>query len=88
MSKKDAALKNNAPFRSCITKTNSILIDNAEDLDVVMLMYDMFEYNDNYSMTSGSLWNYSRDKCDDDSDDDASKGKSFKCKTKINKKKK
>ena len=53
-----------------------------------MLMYDMFEYNDNYSMTSGSLWNYSRDKCDDDPDDDASKGKSFKCKTKINKKKK
>ena len=47
--------KNNAPFRSCISKINSTLIDNAEDLDIVIPMYNLLEYNQNYSMTSGSL---------------------------------
>ena len=46
---------NNAPFRSCISKINSTLIDNAEDLDIVMPMYNLLEYSQNYSMTSGSL---------------------------------
>ena len=36
---KHSALENNAPFRPCIIKINNILKDNAEDLDVVMLMY-------------------------------------------------
>ena len=40
---KDVAFKNNAPFRSCITKINSTLIDNAEDLDIVMPMYNLLE---------------------------------------------
>ena len=40
---KDAAFKNNASFRSCITKINSTLIDNAEDLDIVMPMYNLLE---------------------------------------------
>ena len=47
--------KNNAPFRSCISKINSTLIDNAEDLDIVIPMYNLLEYNQNYSMISGSL---------------------------------
>ena len=51
---KDVAFKNNAPFKSCISKINRILIDNAEDLDIVMPMYNMLEYSQNYSMTSGS----------------------------------
>ena len=42
-----------APFRSCITKINSTLIDNAEDLDTVVPMYNLLEYSQNYSMTSG-----------------------------------
>ena len=53
--------KNNAPFRLCISKINNRLIENAEDL-VVMAMYNLLEYNHNYSITSGSLWNYYRDK--------------------------
>ena len=36
-------------------------MDAAEDLDIVMLMHNLFEYSGNYSMTSGSLWNYYRD---------------------------
>ena len=76
------AFKNSAPFRSCITKINSTLIDNAEDLDTVVPMYNLLEYSQNYSMTSGRLWNYYRDKIDD-VDDNASDGKSFKYKRKI-----
>ena len=41
---KNVAFKNKAPFRSCILKINSILIDNAEDLDIVMPMYNLLEY--------------------------------------------
>ena len=40
-----SAFKNNAPFTNCISKINNVLIDNAEDLDVVMLMYNLLEYN-------------------------------------------
>ena len=47
--------KNNAPFRSCISKINSTLIDNLEDLDIVMPMHNLLEYSQNYSMTSESL---------------------------------
>ena len=42
---KNVAFKNNAPFRSCISKINSTLIDNAENLDTVMLMYNLLEYS-------------------------------------------
>ena len=44
---KKLALKNNAPFFSCISKINSKLIDNAEDLDIVMPMYNLLEYSKN-----------------------------------------
>ena len=57
------ALKNNAPFISCIT--NYTLIYNAEDLDTVMLMYNLIEYSKNYSKTAGSLWNYYMDESND-----------------------
>ena len=55
------AFKNNAPFTNCISKINNVLIDNAEDLDVVMPMYNLLEYSKNYRKTTGSLWNYCRD---------------------------
>ena len=57
--------KNNAPFRSCISKINNTLIDNAEDVDTVIPMYIFLEYSNNFSMTSGSLWNYYRDELND-----------------------
>ena len=52
------AFKNNAPFISCILKINNMLIDNAEDLDVAMPMYNLIEYSKNYRKTTSSLWNY------------------------------
>ena len=61
-------LKNNAPFISCITRINGELIDDADDLDVVMPMYNLLEYSKNYRKTTGSLYNYYRDELDDDAD--------------------
>ena len=52
------AFKNNAPFINCISKINSVQIDNAEDLEVVMPMYNLLEYSKNCRKTRGSLWNY------------------------------
>ena len=47
-------LKNDAPFVSCITKINNELIEDAEDLDIVMSMYNLLEYSKNYRKTIGS----------------------------------
>ena len=49
-------------FRS---KINNTFIDNGEDLDIVMPIYNLLEYNNNYSMISWSLWNYYRDELND-----------------------
>ena len=56
---KSISYRNNAPFISCISKINGVLIDNAEDLDVVMPVYNLIEYSKKYSKTSAaSFWNY------------------------------
>ena len=62
---KDVAFKNKARFRSYISNINNTLIDNAEDLDIAMPIYNLLEYSQTYSVTSGSLWNYYRDEIDD-----------------------
>ena len=55
------AFKNNAPFVHCISTINGVLIDNTDDLDVVMSMYNLLEYSKSYRKTTGSFWNYYRD---------------------------
>ena len=55
------SFKNCAPFTKCITKIDGTTIDDAEDLDLVMLMQSLIEYSSNYSETTGSLWFYSKD---------------------------
>ena len=45
---KSVAFKKNAPFINCTSKINGAKIDNAEDLDVVMPMYNLLEYSKNY----------------------------------------
>ena len=83
------AFKNNAPFTNCISKINNVLIDNAEDLDVVMPMYNLIEYSKNYRKTTGSLWNYCRDELSNDVNGNNNlnknviNSKSFKYKTSI-----
>ena len=59
---KKLAFKNNAPFVSCISKINNTLIDNAEELDIVMPIYNFIEYSENYSKATGRFWNFYRDK--------------------------
>ena len=62
-------LKNNAPFVSCITRINGELIEDANDLDIVMSMYNLLEYSKNYRKTIGSIYNYYRDELSGDADD-------------------
>ena len=62
-------LKNNALFVSCITRINGELIEDADDLDVVMPMYNLLEYSKNYRKTIGSLYNYYRDELTNDGND-------------------
>ena len=50
--------KNCAPFTDCISKINNSHVDNAKDIDIVILMYNLIEYSDNYSQKFGSLWEY------------------------------
>ena len=53
--------KSNAPVIGCISTINNTLIDNAEDLDVVMPMYNLLEHSKNYKKTTGNFWNYYKD---------------------------
>ena len=74
---KGVTLKNCAPFTKCISKISNTDIDNAQDIDIVMPMCNLIEYSDNYSKTSGSVWqNYKDEPNDNDSE-------SFKSKVKI-----
>ena len=77
---KGVIFKNCAPFINCISEINNTQIDNAKDIDIVMPMYNLIEYSDNYVKTTGSLWQYFRD---EPVDDDIEDSKSFKSKTKI-----
>ena len=58
---KKVIFKNCAPFTTCISKINNTRIDNAEYIDIVMPMYNLIEYSDNYSKTTGSLCQYCKD---------------------------
>ena len=75
---KAVAFKNNAPFINCIAKINGAQIDNAEDLYVVMPLYNLLEDSKSYRKTTGSLWNYYRDEV---SNSLSSNFESFKYKT-------
>ena len=61
-------LKNNAPFVSCITRINGEIIEDADNLDIVMSMYNLLDYSKNYRKPIGSLYNYYRDELSDDAD--------------------
>ena len=86
---KKVIFKNCAPFTNCISKINNTQIDNAEYIDIVMPMYNLIEYRDNYWQTSESWWQYCKEipAVDDDGDiadfNGANVTNSFKFKTKI-----
>ena len=81
---KCVSFKNCAPFINCISEINNTQIDNAKDIDIVMPMYNLIEYSDNYAKTSGSLWQYFRDEPDDNNIEDSESF--FKSKIKITRK--
>ena len=58
---KKVIFKNCAPFTNCISEINNTQIDNAKDIDIVMPMYNLIEYSDNYAETTGILWQYCKD---------------------------
>ena len=55
------ALKNCAPFTKCNLEINDEHVDTAENLDIVMPMYNLIEYSDNYQDSSATLYQYKRD---------------------------
>ena len=61
--------KNNAPFVSCITRINGELIEDADDLDIVMSMYNLLEHSKSYRKTIGLLYNCYQDELNNDADD-------------------
>ena len=77
---KGVTFKNCAPFTKCISRINNTDIDNAHDIDIVMPMCNLIEHNDNYSKTSGTLWQYCKDHPNDNLTDSS---ESFKSKVKI-----
>ena len=66
-------------FTNCISEINNTEVDNAKDIHIVMPMYNLIEYSDNYAKTSGSLWQYYRDQPNDNLAD----SESFKSKIKL-----
>ena len=76
---KGVTFKNCAPFTKYISRINNTDIDNAHDFDIVMPMYNLIEYSDNYLKTSGRLWQYYKDHPNDSLAD----SESFKLKVKI-----
>ena len=76
---KGVTIKNCAPVSICKSRINHIDIDNTQDIDIVMPRYNLIEYSDNYSKTSGSLSQY----CKDNPSNNMSDSESFKSKVKI-----
>ena len=58
---KKVIFKNCAPFTNCISEINNTQIDNAKDIEIIIPMYNLIEYSDNYAKTTGSLWQYCKD---------------------------
>ena len=58
---KKVIFKNCAPFTICISEINNTQVDNTKDIDIAMPMYNLIEYSDKYSKTSGRLWQYCKD---------------------------
>ena len=57
----NVVFKNCAPFIRCVTHINDEHVETAENLDVIIPMYNLIEYSDNYADSSGSLYQFKRD---------------------------
>ena len=77
------AFKNCAPFRTCDVTINDEHVEKAEDLDIVMPMYNLLEYSDNYQDSTGSPYQFKRDEPPDDNTDVANNTSSLVYKSKL-----
>ena len=77
------AFKNCAPFRTCDVTINDEHVEKAEDLDIVMPMYNLLEYSDNYQDSTGSLYQFKRDEPRDDNANVANNTSSLVYKSKL-----
>ena len=77
------AFKNCAPFRTCDVTINDEHVEKAEDLDIVMPMYNLLEYSDNCQDSTGSLYQFKRDEPPDDNADVANNTSSLVYKSKL-----
>ena len=57
----NAAFKNCASFIKCVIHINDEHVETVENLDIIMSMYNLIEYSDNYADSSGSLYQFKRD---------------------------
>ena len=55
---KDVSFKNCAPFTACKNNIDNVKVDNCQDIDVIMPMYNLIEYSDIYAKASGSFWQF------------------------------
>ena len=78
------ALKNCAPFTKCNLEINDEHVDTAENLDIVMPMYNLIEYSDNYQDSSATLYQYKRDEPPDDIANNLATNNSSSFKYKVN----
>ena len=62
------AFKNCVPFNKCRTEIDETFVDEADHINIAMPMYNLIEYSDNYSDTSGSLWQFKRNEIEGDVD--------------------
>ena len=58
---KKVTFKNCVPFTNCISEINNTQLENAKYIDIVILMYNLIEYSDNYSKLFRNLWQYCND---------------------------
>ena len=77
------AFKNCAPFEKCRTEINETLVDETYFINITMPMYNLIEYSDNNSDTSGSLWQFKRDEITNNADVSNDNAPSFKYKASI-----
>ena len=81
---RQVAFKSNAPFKDCRREVNDTFVDYADFFNNAMPMYNLIEYSDNYCDTSGTLWDFKRDKIiNNENVSNDNNSPSFKCKASI-----
>ena len=78
-----AAFKNCAPFANSKTEINETFVDNTEHINIAIPIYNLIECSDNYSDTSGNLWQFKRDEIEENVDLTVDNLSSFKYKSNI-----